>query len=71
MSMMDYEPSSGFNLPPGCFGDDIDALFAAPRRCGTCSHGIQDDSTSQNECFCDLIDEYVSVDNACGDWEEG
>lgn len=71
MSMMDYEPASGFNLPPGCFEDDIDALFSTPKRCGTCLHGIHDDYTSQNERFCDLIDDYVPADHCCWFWKEG
>ena len=41
MPMSDYEPASGWNLPPGCFEDDPRAPWNAPdpwegRKCGEC-----------------------------------
>ena len=43
MVMSDYEPASGFNLPPGCFEGDPHAPWNEPdpwvdRKCGECRH---------------------------------
>lgn len=41
MAMSDYEPASGWNLPPGCFEGDPRAPWNQPdpwegRKCGEC-----------------------------------
>lgn len=41
--MGDYEPASGFNLPPGCFEGDAGAPWNGPdpwigHTCGECRH---------------------------------
>lgn len=41
MAMSDYEPASGFNLPPGCFEGDPHAPWNEPdpwvgHKCGEC-----------------------------------
>lgn len=49
--MMDYEPASGYNLPPGCLDDDIERAFGAEgRRCGECRHCIESDGLDR--CIC-------------------
>lgn len=51
MSMWDYEPPSGWNLPPGCFDDDIGREFGGERRyCSECRHCI--DSDELGCCVC-------------------
>lgn len=53
MAMSDYEPASGFNLPPGCFEEDVDREFGAERRyCGECRHLIGSDTLDC--CVCGL-----------------
>ena len=38
----DYEPGSGYNLPPGCYESDIDrAMGAEDRTCGCCMHCLE------------------------------
>lgn len=42
MAMSDYEPESGWNLPPGCFEEDINAYFdnrdaLKGKTCGDCA----------------------------------
>lgn len=37
--MIDNEPASGYNLPPGCFDEDIEREFGGERRyCSECRH---------------------------------
>lgn len=49
--MTEYEPASGYNLPPGCFDDDIGRAFGADRRCcGECGHCIESDGLDR--CIC-------------------
>lgn len=49
--MCDYEPPSGWNLPPGCFDEDIDREFGGERRyCSECRHCI--DSDTLDCCIC-------------------
>lgn len=44
MTARDYEPASGFNLPAGCMGDEIDREFGNERRyCGECRHLVESD----------------------------
>ena len=51
MGMCGYEPPSGWNLPPGCFDEDIDREFGGERRyCGECRHCI--DSDALGCCIC-------------------
>lgn len=51
--MTEYEPVSGYNLPPGCFDDDIDREFGAERRyCSECRHCIGSDELDC--CICGL-----------------
>lgn len=39
--MIENEPISGYNLPPGCLDDDIDREFGGERRyCSECRHCI-------------------------------
>lgn len=39
--MAGNEPASGYNLPPGCFDDDIErASGGGGRHCGECRHCI-------------------------------
>ena len=43
--MIENEPASGYNLPPGCFDEDIDRAFGAERRyCSECRHCIESDT---------------------------
>lgn len=49
--MPDYEPDCGYNLPPGCFDDDIDRAYGGERRyCSECSHCIESDELDR--CVC-------------------
>lgn len=51
MSMADYEPASGYNLPPGSFDKDIGREFGGERRhCGECRHCIVSDELDR--CIC-------------------
>lgn len=53
MAMGDYEPASGFNLPAGCFEEDVDREFGGERRyCGDCAHAIASDTLDC--CICKL-----------------
>lgn len=37
--MTNHEPTSGYNLPPGCFEHDIDAYFGEGKpTCAECRH---------------------------------
>lgn len=54
MAMCDYEPASGFNLPPGCFEDDVDREFGGERRyCSECRHLVESDAL--DHCVCMLM----------------
>ena len=49
--MIGNEPASGYNLPPGCFDDDIERAFGTGRRCcGECGHCIESDEFDR--CIC-------------------
>lgn len=51
--MTDYEPASGYNLPPGCFDEDIEREFGGERRyCGECRQCIESDELDC--CICAL-----------------
>ena len=51
--MCDYEPDSGYNLPPGCFDSDIDRAYGGERRyCSECVHCIESDELDC--CVCEL-----------------
>lgn len=55
--MTEYEPASGYNLPPGCFDDDIDRAFGAERRyCSECRHCIVSDELDCCICALKLAD---------------
>lgn len=55
--MTGNEPASGYNLPPGCFDDDIDRAFGAERRhCGECRHCIESDELDCRICDVGLAD---------------
>lgn len=49
--MIDNEPASSYNLPPGCFDKDIDHAFGGERRyCNECRHCIESDTLDC--CIC-------------------
>lgn len=51
--MIDNEPDCGYNLPAGCFDDDIDREFGGERRyCSECRHCIESDELDC--CVCGL-----------------
>lgn len=51
--MTEYEPACGYNMPPGCFDDDIGRAFGGERRyCGECRHCIESDELDC--CICGL-----------------
>lgn len=51
MAMCDYEPASGFNLPPGCFEEDVDREFGGERRyCCECAHAVESDMICGSVC---------------------
>lgn len=55
--MNGYEPASGYNLPPGCFDDDIERAFGAEgRHCGECRHCIDSDELDRRICGPKLAD---------------
>lgn len=64
--MLDSKPTSGYNLPPGCFEHDIDAYFGEGRpMCFGCKHMV--------ECCCDFgicdLEYKEAFNNDFGDWE--
>ena len=64
--MPDYEPDSGYNLPPGCFEHDIDAYFSEGKpTCAECKHMV--------ECCCDYgicdLEYQKAFDAEFGNWE--
>lgn len=49
--MIENEPISGYNLPPGCLDDDIDRAYGGERRyCSECRHCIESDELDC--CIC-------------------
>ena len=51
--MTEYEPASGYNLPPGCFDKDIEREFGGERRyCSECRHCIVSDELDC--CICEV-----------------
>lgn len=69
--MSDYEPDSGFNLPPGCYEDDVDRAFGGiDARCATCVHARRVREGSRYERNCEIEGGRVLVDWWCGCWEE-
>ena len=55
--MIGYEPDSGYNLPPGCFDDDIDRAYGGERRyCSECVHYIESDELDCCVCEVNLRD---------------
>lgn len=62
MAMGDYEPASGFNLPPGVFDEDIDREFGGERRyCADCAHLIESDALDCRVCDLKLRDAIASL----------
>lgn len=63
--MTEYEPASGYNLPPGCFDDDIDREFGAERRyCSECRHCIESDELDCCICAPKLADAIAKLKGA-------
>lgn len=57
MAMIENEPISGYNLPPGCLDDDIDRAFGSERRyCSECKHCIVSDELDCCICAPKLAD---------------
>lgn len=55
--MAGYEPASGYNLPPGCFDEDIDREFGGERRyCSECRHCTVSDELDCRICAPTLAD---------------
>lgn len=81
MPMSDYEPASGWNLPPGCFEDDPRAPWNQPdpwegRTCGECRHCRTCkmlDISEVHVCTMDGYDDLYEIepeDPACEGFEE-
>ena len=69
--MSDYEPGSGFNLPPSCYEDDVDRAFGGiDARCATCVHARRVREGSRYERSCEIEGDRVLLDWWCGCWEE-
>lgn len=63
--MTDYEPASGFNLPPGCFDKDIGCDACGERRyCGECRHCIESDELDCCICASKLADAVAKLKGA-------
>ena len=79
MPMSDYEPPSGWNLPPGCFEGDPRAPWNAHdpwvgRTCGECEHCRRcslADGSAVSVCTADLgcLEEVDPDDDACEGFE--
>lgn len=55
--MVENEPISGYNLPPGCLDDDIDRAYGGERRyCSECRHCIESDELDCCICALTLAD---------------
>ena len=51
MAMIENEPISGYNLPPGCLDDDIERAYGGERYyCSECRHCIESDELSCYVC---------------------
>ena len=49
--MIENEPISGYNLPPGCLDDDIERAYGGERHyCSECRHCIESDELSRHVC---------------------
>lgn len=63
--MTEYEPASGYNLPPGCFDRDIDREFGGERRyCSECRHCIVSDELDCCVCGVGLADAIAKLHGA-------
>ena len=63
--MTGYEPASGYNLPPGCFDDDIGRAFGGERRyCSECRHCIESDELDRCICRPKLADAVARLKGA-------
>ena len=63
--MTEYEPASGYNMPPGCFDGDIDREFGGERRyCGECRHCIESDELDRCVCAPRLADAAARLEGA-------
>ena len=59
------EPTSGYNLPPGCLDDDIDRAFGGEgRHCGECRHCIESDGLDCRICAPALADAVSKLQGA-------
>lgn len=75
--MSDYEPASGWNLPPGCFEDDPAAPWNEPdpwvgRKCIECDHCERCrllDGFDIWVCTCDHYEEVDPDNRACEGFE--
>ena len=55
--MIDNEPDCGYNLPAGCFTEDIDRAYGGERRyCSECVHCIESDELDCHVCEFKLKD---------------
>lgn len=55
--MIDNEPDCGYNLPAGCFTEDIDRAYGGERRyCSECRHCIESDELDCCVCEVELRD---------------
>lgn len=65
MSIAGYEPASGYNLPPGCFNEDIERAFGGERRyCSECRHCIESDELDCCICAPTLADAMAQLKGA-------
>lgn len=63
--MIENEPASGYNLPPGCFDKDIGRAFGAERRyCSECRHCIESDTLDCCICAPKLADAVSKLQGA-------
>lgn len=63
--MIENEPASGYNLPPGCFDEDIDREFGGERRyCSECRHCLVSDELGCCVCEVDLADAIAKLQGA-------
>lgn len=57
MAMIENEPISGYNLPPGCLDDDIERAYGGERYyCSECRYCIESDELSCYVCELKLKD---------------
>lgn len=65
MSMAEYEPASGYNLPPGCLDDDIDRAYGGERRhCAECWHCARSYALGCYVCELKLKDAVAELEGA-------